>query len=81
MKKLILSAVLMMAFVGTSMASRQECEKFDSLDSSKVILLKIDACVGVWNATYIYAANQGLSDTMSANIATAAARACRKLAE
>ena len=81
MKKLILSAVMMMAFVGTSMAKTKEVDKVTFNSSIGMFLLKTDPCVGVWNATYIYAANQGFGDELSADIATAAARTCRKLAE
>ena len=50
MKKLILSAVMMMAFVGTSMAKSGEAEKVALGNSIEVAILKADPCTGVADA-------------------------------
>lgn len=75
MKKVIFSAIVMMAFVGTSAGSNSR-SKFNLAYKS---IVKIDnKCAGVWNATYIYARNRGFDDRSATAIAGAAARECLK---
>ena len=77
MKKLILNAVMMMAFVGTSMAKTGEVE-VKEIDKKLIIktertsmLAPTDACDNVWRSLYIHFLGSGSS-------AAAAAAATKK---
>lgn len=78
MKKVLFSAVAMIAFTGASMANTKEVKVTSSqkLKTNAIAEKAPYGCGAVYNSTYIYARNQNFTDAQAVSIASAAQRAC-----
>jgi hypothetical protein len=71
MKKFMFSAVAMIAFVGTSMASTVEVEFSDKKETATV-----SVCGDIYHATYIAALQNGATNSQAGRVAWAAYSTC-----